>query len=150
MTRNSKQPIAPTVEEIRVLNDALTARHGRSLRAGEGIALDAVRTAEHTLMTVVLSAADNTLRLELQAAILPDDDHPSVPGDELMTAADFLDAMLDEYFVNERLTRFHHDWRVYEFDGSLVRFRGEETNPSVEALADAWLEQTGNPDDDLQ
>lgn len=151
MTRNSENIHPVSAEELRILNDALTARHGRALRPGEGIALEATRTKEEAIVKVVLSAVDDTLHLEVEAAILTDDEHKTEASaqDRLMVAADFADAMLDEYFANERVTRFHDDWRVYDFDGFIVRFRGQETNPSLDALADAWLSEHGEPDDQL-
>jgi hypothetical protein len=142
-------PVTP--EELRKLNDALIARQGLHLRPGESIVLAARRTAESTQAVVVLATSDESFRLELEAVVLTDDEHKNLgDSDAILDAAvDFVDAMFSEFVLNERTSRFHDDWRVYDFDGYMVRFRGFATNPSADAMADAWLLKHGVSDDEL-
>jgi len=142
-------PVTP--EELRKLNEALIARQGLHLRPGESIALAARRTKESTQAMIVLAASDESFRLELEAVVLSDDEHKS-EGEEdafLDAAVDFVDAMFSEFVLNERTSRFHDDWRVYDFDGFMVRFRGFSTNPSADAMADEWLLKHGVSDDEI-
>lgn len=139
---NDKSQIRPvTAEELSEINHALAARFGRHLQPGEGISMYGERSAQHVIASLIVKANDDTFQLEMEAAVLPDDEHKQHASHDAMfdAAADFLAAMLTEFFDNERNHRFHDDWRVYEFDDLMVRFRGQATNPSLEALADAWL-----------
>ena len=64
----------------------------------------------------------------------------------MLGAIEFLADQLEEYFRNQRQTRFHVDWRIYDLEDATVRFRGQERRPELEEQATALL----NDDDGEQ
>lgn len=143
---NEKSVVRPvSAEELAQLHEALATRHGARLKPGEGITVRAERLPEHVAAVLVLASADDAMRLELEAAVIPDDDHKAVatPDEQLDAAVDFCDAMLTEFLDNDRFGNFHDDWRLYDFDDLVVRFRAQLTHPNIDALADAWLAENG-------
>jgi hypothetical protein len=135
--------------EVARIHEALIAKYGVQLKPGESLSLDVERSSEHAHATLVLSNADDTFRLEIEAAVLATDETDDVqvaPAQRHLVAVDYIDAMLDEYFGADRHARLHDDWRVNEFEGAFVRSRGGERRPHLEAMADAWLEAGGDPD----
>lgn len=150
MGKKTKELADLEPKEVARINEALIAKYGVKLEPGESLSLDIERSSEHAHAQLTLSNADDTFRLELEAAILESDETEGsevVPSARHLIAVDFLDAILEEYFSEDRHANFHDDWRVLEFETTNVRFRGGERRPSIEAMADAWLEAGGNPDE---
>lgn len=147
--KSQKKKVEPvTPEELLSLRDALSGKYGAYLRPGEWLTLDAERTKEHAWATITLETSDQTERLELECASVPGDVEDADEWDAATMfdlVIDLLDAQLENWFDDERLPRFHDDWRVYDFEGNQLRFRGLRTRPDLEALADAWLESGGDP-----
>lgn len=147
----AKKKELPQLEdkEIARINQALIAKYGVQLKPGESLSLDVERSHEHAHATLTLSNADDTFRLELEAALLESDETDQtevVPSGRHLIAVDFIDTVLDEYFAEDRHGVFHEDWRMMEFESALVRFRGRDRRPQIEAMADAWLEANGDPE----
>lgn len=131
-------------DELSEIRDALSQQFGRYLQPGESMTIDAERDEEKCWARVVLATADDSFQLELEAVSLPgDDDGKWDPVARFDDVIDLLDANLDEYFEEERHHFFHDDWRLYTFENATLRFRGAETRPDIDALADAWLEREG-------
>lgn len=146
------EPEIPAVSaaDLGKLRDALSIRYGAKLRPGEVLTVDAERSAEQCWARIEIALADNSYQLEVEAAAVPDDVSAESSWDPVAAfelVLDLLDAQLDEYFDGDRFARWHEDWRIYEFEGSHLRFRGREARPDLEALADAWL-ATDQPVDD--
>ncbi len=142
----TKNKYAVTEDERKRINQATATKYSLNLQPGESLELDVERDAEHGNVRVTLTNNDDTLRVELEAAVLSSDEHLAPPSIEerLYVAIDFVDAMLESYF-EDRDTRYHSDWRIYDFEHAQVRFRGSITRPNLEALADAWLAAEGEP-----
>jgi hypothetical protein len=140
-------------KELLAIRDAVTTKFGYRLQPGETLGVDVERTKEHAWATIVVEMPDSSFRLELEAASQPHDqpggegDHSGWdPTEQMQLALDFLDSQLEVYFDEDRAMRFHDDWRIYDFEGSKIRFRGAERRPDLEMLADQWLEAGGPPD----
>ncbi len=137
--------------ELAKLRDAVSARYGLKLRPGEAMTIDASRAPDTAWARIEISTIDDSFDLVVECAALKSD---VLDGDTwsetaaLTDVLDLLDAQLDEFFENERLAHFHDDWRLYEFEGTQLRFRGRSGRPNLEALADQWLATYGGPDDD--
>ncbi len=149
MTSNTKK-LGPVDEsEIARIHEALIAKYGVQLKPGESLSLDVERSNEHAHATLILASADDGFRLEMEAALLESDETDGFevkPEERHLKAVDFIDVMLEEYFAEDRHIRFHDDWRVAEWESALVRSRGVERRPHLEAMADAWLEAGGDPE----
>ena len=142
---------ALSAAELGKIRDALSVRYGLKLEAGELLAVDAERTKEQCWSRVEISKADGSYLLEVECASLPSDAASSkswTPIAAFDVVVDFLDSQLFEYFEDGRFARWHDDWRLYELDGHTVRFRGRESRPDLEALADQWLATADDADDE--
>lgn len=137
-------------KQIAKINEAITAKYGHYLKVGEGIAVEAEEAPDFVLMRIILAASDESFRLELVAAIEYDAEHkvPLVQKEAWSIALDFLDVQLEDFFAEERFMRFHEDWLVYDFLGTLVKFQGSTRRPDLEALADQWLAQAEDVPED--
>lgn len=139
------QPIS--AEELGKIRDAMSGRYGLKLKPGEALTVNAERSAEQCWVRIEIETADGSYLLEAEVAALPSD-VPAVstwePLQAFDDALDLLDEQLHDYFENDRFAKWHDDWRVYDFEGANLRFRGRESRPDLEALADAWL--AGNAD----
>lgn len=144
----SKKKVQPvSKEERQKIFSAFTATFGARLRPGESLGVEVERTDEHGLVSLTLETTDETLKVEIEAAVLADDDHPEEPSpeDRFEKAVEFVGAMFAEFLDDREAMRLHDDWRVYEFGDVMVRFRGRLRKPGLESLADAWLESGGAP-----
>ena len=140
-------PVSPA--DLLQLRDALSMKFGVYLRPGEGLSLDADRSAEHAHAVVVLTSSDETSFVEVEAASVPEDQDAPAEWDAeeaLVLVIDLIDIHLEEFFEEERVPRFHDDWRPYDLEGQHLRLRGVHTRPQLDALADAWLAAGGDPD----
>ncbi len=140
-------------KQIAKVNEAITAKFGHYLKVGEGITAEVEEGPDFTLMRITLAASDESFRLELAAAIEYGAEHkvPLVEKDAWSIALDFLDVQLEDYFGEERFMRFHEEWLVYDYLGTLIKFQGTTRRPDLEALADQWLAQAEDeqvPEDD--
>ncbi len=145
---NPKSKVKPvSKQERQKIFSAFTATFGARLRPGESLGLEVERSAEHGFASLVLETSDDTLKVELEAAVLADDEHPEEPSAEerFDQAVEFVGAMFAEFLDDREAMRMHDDWRIYEFDDVLVRFRGQKRKPNLESLADAWLASGGAP-----
>ena len=139
----SKQDVTPlSAKELGKVRDAISSQFGHYLKPGETLTVDAERDNKQCWARLEIGTADDSFSLELEAAALPSD----APFDAKWDAearfddvVDMLDAQLADYFENERHALFHDDWRIYDFEGAVLRFRGRESRPALESLADAWL-----------
>jgi len=139
-----------TAEEQRRIRNAMEFRFGGYLRPGESIAIDAEKNDEYVYSEVTLEAADESLRVELEAAVLAADQGVEVfadPREALDLAFEFLKLQLYDYFKQERGERFHVDWRHYTIEQTDVRFRGRIRRPKLEREADAMLEDWEEPEE---
>lgn len=138
-----------TSDERRRIRNAMEFRFGGYLRPGESISIEAEKDEEYVYSQVVLESADNSLRVELEAAVLAADQGVEVfqdPGEALDLAFEFLKLQLYDYFKQERGERFHVDWRHYTTQQTDVRFRGRVRRPELEQEADEMLEDFEEPD----
>lgn len=139
------EPVSP--KELLAMRNALAAKYGARLRAGESLAVDAERAKDHVWVQIVIEATDQTFRLEFEAASVPADATDGwVAPKRFDLALDLADSKLEEYFENDRFAKLHDDWRFYEFDGVELRFRGVERRPHLDQLADQWLEAATETD----
>lgn len=148
-TKNTKGKVKPVSDEERSqIAAAISALHGTRIEPGEAIGIELERTREHSHVQLVLSTADETFMAEFEAAILEDDEHVSQPAPEAAfeIALDFLNRMVAEFLEDRDQMLLHEDWRIYNFEDVAVRFRGRRSRPDLEALADQWLAQGGDPD----
>ncbi len=141
-------PVTP--EEHATIRDALSSKFGARLRPGESLSVDLERDGEHVWGQVILDAADDTFRLELEAAaVRSDEPNPKKwdPMERFQMVLDLLDLQLNTFFEEERTARFHDDWRIYKLEetGPDLRFRGRQRRPDLDALADQWLKAGGDP-----
>lgn len=133
-------------EERQSLHDSLMFRFDAYLRPGESLTVDAERSAEYVYTQVVLESADETLRLNLEASVLAADQQVEAfadPQEALDLAFEYLKIRLREFFTSDRTERFHVDWRIYEVEGTAVRFRGKLRKPELERRADELLDDEG-------
>jgi hypothetical protein len=131
-------------QERQSLHDSLMFRFDAYLRPGESLTVDAERSDEYVYTQVVLESADETLRLELEASVLAADQQVESfadPQEALDLAFEYLKIRLREFFTGDRQERFHVDWRIYEVEGTAVRFRGELRKPEIEKRADELLDE---------
>lgn len=146
--------VAPvTPEERATIRDAISSKYGTRLRPGESLSANVERTPEHCWARVIVEAADETFRLELEAAaVRSDEDDPKQwkPEERFQQVLDLIDLQLNTFFEEDRTPRFHDDWRVYNLTegGVDLRFRGKQRRPDLEALADQWLDTGGDPKDE--
>lgn len=138
-----------SAEELGKLRDAISQRFGVNLQPGEAMTVDAERDQEKCWVRIDITAADDSFHLDVEAVALALDAPVAAKWDAntlFDDVLDFIDVQLGEYFENERHHFFHDDWRQYEFETSVLRFRGQETRPNVDALADAWLAEHDTPE----
>lgn len=131
-------------EERQTLHDSLMFRFDAYLRPGESLTVDAERSDEYVYNQVVLESADESLRLELETAVLAADQQVEEfadPQEALDLAFEYLKIRLREFFTSDRTERFHVDWRMYEVEGTAVRFRGKLRKPELEERADELLDK---------
>ncbi|MFP4600362.1 MAG: hypothetical protein ACLFVJ_19055 [Persicimonas sp.] len=136
--------LAPRQKQL--IGQALMARFAAFLKPGESLDLDAEKSEDYVYATLVVTSADNSFRLDLEASVLAADlqvDKLSDPDAYLDLAFEFLKLQLYEFFRQDRQERFHIDWRLYPVEKATIRFRGEATKPSLEREADAMLEEAG-------
>lgn len=136
-------------EERQTLHDSLMFRFDAYLRPGESLTVDAERSDEYVYNQVVLESADESLRLELETAVLAADQQVEEfadPQEALDLAFEYLKVRLREFFTSDRTERFHVDWRMYEVEGTAVRFRGKLRKPELEERADELLDQDEQED----
>lgn len=133
--------LAPRQKQL--IRQALTARFAAFLKPGESLELDAEKSDEYVYGTIVVTSADDSFRLDLEASILAADQQVKAldnPDGFLELALEFLKLQLYEFFRQDREERFHVDWRKYPVEKAVIRFRGQIRKPSLEREADALLE----------
>ena len=124
--------------ERQALSQALTRDHEAFLRPGERVRVEAQQEHDAVSVTVLVTAADRTFSLRLEAALFHGDNPGGRRGKEAFASImEFLRLQLYEFFRVDRGARFPLEFQPIEYDGALFRFRGERTNPALEAEADA-------------
>ncbi len=136
--RKNIKPVSD--KEMALFREALIARFASELKPGETLLSNASRDAAHSIFAIIVQSSDDSFRLELESALLAENNLEITAEDRLFLALDFIENQLQGFF-DDRFLRFHDDWRVYDFKGGEIRFRGAQTNPELEALADQWLEK---------
>ena len=123
---------------------ALERDYEAFLAPGERLLVHAEHTPEFVYAQLILERADRLLRLDLEAAFMTQD-APELPpaAEALELLMEHLRLQLYEYFRSDRTERFHADWRVYPVQGYMLRARGAQSSPGLEASADALLESSG-------
>ncbi len=117
------------------------------LAPGERFAVHGEVGEEYIWAEVVLRAADDSFKLELEAAMSASDLAlnqmlPQEPQRGLEVLFDFLRLQLYEFFRSDRRERFHVDWRLYDLGPvRKVRFRAQQSRPELERKADRILEE---------
>ncbi len=137
--------VVVTQKALRRLEKKLKTRFRAYLKPGEKIALSVEEESDFVYARLGLRLPSNQRRLDLEAAVIvQDQDHlylkSSTGKGRLLTAIDFLGEQLEQYFEARRQTRFHIDWRLYGYREATVRFRGQESQPKLEAEATALLD----------
>ncbi len=140
MTQKQKEVKPISDKEMALFREALIARFASELKPGETLLSTATRDSEHSIFALIIQSSDNSFRLEMEAALLAKDNEDISAEDRLLISLDFLEQQLEGFF-DDRLVRFHDDWRIYDFKDGEIRFRGAQTNPELEALADQWIEK---------
>ena len=145
MTTEEKQEHLLTKEEMANIEAAVIAKYGPRLKPGEWLSIDVKQDRTQCHAVIYLECQDDTERLELESVVLQSDNDDSKldMASRFDHAIDFLDRQLERYFENDRFERFHDDWRRYDFESIVVRFRGAIRNPAVDQLADQWLASSG-------
>ncbi len=123
---------------------ALDRDYEAFLAPGEKFTVQAEADEAYIHAQIVLTSADKSFKLDLEAVIIPQDltPHQERLEDRVFTDLlfDFLRVQLYEFFRQDRHQRFHLDWRVFPFEGYPIRLRGAVTQPDLIAQADALLE----------
>ncbi len=140
MNQKRKEVKPVSEKEMANIREALVARFAASLEPGESLISNAIRDAEHSILSLIVQSNDNRFRLEMEAVALAENNEEMSPKDRLFHALDFIAEQLHNFFA-DRMLRFHDDWRIYTFKGSELRFRAAQTNPELETLAEQWLEK---------
>lgn len=133
-----------TADEKKRIRNAMMYRFGAYLRPGETISLEAEKSDEFVYGMLSLEAADDSIRVDLEASILAADqgvDSFVDPGEALDVAFEFLKMRLYDFFQQDRAERFHIDWRHYDISSTDVRFRGKIRRPELEDRADDLLDE---------
>jgi hypothetical protein len=139
--------LAPRQKQL--IRQALTARFSAFLKPGEALRIDAERSQDYVYATVAVTSADDSFRLDLEAAITAADQKVEAlddPDASLELAIEFLKLQLYEFFRQDRQERFHIDWRLYPVERATIRLRGEIRKPSLEQRADQMLADDDTPD----
>lgn len=147
--REPEQKLAPG--ERLSLSRSMTRDHEAFLAPGERFAVDAEvgkqgsqGAPEYVWAQLLLGRPDDSFRLEMEAAMVPGDQEPGVIFPEAELAMETLFAMLRvrlyDYFRQDRHALFHDDWRMQPFGEWAVRFRASQSNPGLDAQADALLD----------
>lgn len=137
-------------DERRRIENAMNFRFNAYLKPGEKISVDAEVDDEYIYTELSLEAADDSFRLELEAAVLAADQGGETfprPGDALDQAFEVLKLRLYEFFQSNRTERFHIDWRHYTVNQTAVRFRGQMRKPELESQADELLDDVDFDED---
>lgn len=133
-----------------LIRQSLTARFAAFLKPGEALEVDAELSDEYVYGTVAVTSADDSFRLDVEAAILSADqdriDELDPPEAYLELAIEFLKLQLYEFFRRDRDERFHVDWRLYPVEKATIRFRGQVRRPDLERRADELLEDEELPE----
>lgn len=118
------------------------------LAPGERLFVEGDSAPEYVHAQLILRSADRSSQLDLEAVILPEQDlkpeqrdASDDPRQLLDLLFDFLRVQLYEFFRQDRLMRFHIDWRVYTFEEHALRLRGSLRRPDLIARADELLEE---------
>lgn len=133
-----------TADERKRIRNAIEFRFEGYLRPGEGLNIEAEKDEEYVFSEITLEAADDSLQVELEAAILAADqgvEEFAEPDEALDLAFEFLKVRLYDYFQKNRSEHFHVDWRHYTVQQTDVRFRGRVRKPELEERADKLLEE---------
>ncbi len=131
-----------------LIREALTTRFAAFLKPGERLEVDAEKADEYVYGTIKVTTADDSFRLDVEAAILAADQHEAKldePERYLELALEFLKLQLYEFFRQDRQERFHIDWRIYPVEKASIRFRGQIRKPSLERGADELLDDADPP-----
>jgi hypothetical protein len=134
-----------SADEHQRIAHAMQYRFNAYLRPGESITIDAERDDDYVYSTLAVEAADESFRLELEAAVLAADQGVEEfvhPQEALNLGFELLKRQLYEFFQSNREERFHVDWRQYTIDQTEVRFRGRIHRPELERRADEMLDES--------
>ncbi len=127
--------------ERQALSQALTRDHEAFLRPGERVRVEGNQEHDAVSPTLRITTADRAFHLQLEAALHHGDNPTGRRGKEAFAAImEFLRLQLYEFFRLDRGVRFPLEFKPIEYDGALFRFRGERSNPALEAQADALLD----------
>lgn len=140
MNQKSKKVKPISDKELAVFREAIVMRFGTELEPGETIIANVSRSKNESVFAIVLENIDKSFRLDLEAAVLEKDNKDFNAKDRVYRALDFVENQLGLFF-EDRTFRFHDDWRIYDFLDSVIRFRGQQTNPDLESQADDWLKR---------
>lgn len=132
------------------IQKAMQSRFRAYLRPGERLRVQIEREKDFVYAQMIVEMPDGSYHLDIEAAVIVQDQEFEVtqvlvPEERLELAFEFLRGQLHDYFRQNRVNRFHADWRIYPFEGTKIRFRGRLTQPGLERLADELL---GEPSDD--
>ncbi len=132
------------------IQKAMQTRFRAYLRPGERLRVKIERDQEFVYAQMIVELPDGSYHLDVEAAVIEHDQEFELtqalaPDGRIEFAFEFLRGQLHDYFRENRVERFHSDWRIYPFEGTKIRFRGRLTQPGVERMADELL---GEHDDE--
>lgn len=141
----TEQPVVVTPAALRRIERRVQARLRAYFRPGERIELSIEDDEDFVYAQMSVVQPDDSFQLDLEAAIIEQDQDPRFlkhtnSRHRMLGAIEFLADQLEEYFRNQRETRFHVDWRIYDLEDATVRFRGRERRPDLEEQASELLE----------
>lgn len=145
------QSVVITPRALREIEGRLKVRFRAFFRPGERLRLETEDEQDFVYCKLLVSRADESLCLELEAAVIAQDQDPTfLKGTtsvvRLLGAIEFLSQRLEEFFKSQRLERFHIDWRLYPFEAATIRFRGGQRHPDLEEQASALLGEDDEED----
>jgi hypothetical protein len=150
MSEVTPSEIGLGVRALREIEARLRVRFRAYLRPGERVSLSVEDEEGFVFARLVVASRDESFRLELEAAVIEQDQIAAVLGAttskmRLFAAIEFVSGHAEEYFRSQRHVRHHLDWRIYDCEGVQVRFRGQRKHPDLESEATALLDEEGEP-----
>ena len=126
------------------INDLLEERWSDEL-AGDSIRSTAIEHHRRICLRLCIDSSNDRYRWIMEAGLSrPEKTVDEAPVRDLIL--NFLDAFLAEWFANERSTRLSLNFRVHEFEGHELFFRGRRRDLKADQLAAEFLGEPLEPD----
>lgn len=122
---------------------ALAESFSERLLGNERFDVNGELRGDEVIVTVTLSTDDRSRVATFTASLLVNVEAGDTLAEARAAAVEFVHAWINDWLRSDREERPHLDWKEYDWERRVIRFRGSDVAQNLVELADELLRKAG-------